>query len=365
MHNANTIKSTGVFVYDLVAAWSFPQREPENTLVKYFLREFPHPLLILKKIEGHREKLSKSNGHGLRIMFREHFIRALNIDEKLRTFVQGIRLFRNRGITLGGAYKDEFKWYLLSFPFLLALIEELIKRASQKKWGDVTQPVAIIFYLLWEKRSEIEANISDIQKILGIDAAKIVYDALQKGIKRIENMKTFKGKSAIDKEIIGEIYYDEFKGHFDEKLGNSSTEEILNTMWEDDMDLEYLPNKTSQAAYKKLIQYELLVSSDAQSFKEAGYVEFMEKDAFVRQLGAAIVEYVNSLSAQASKQKLLGRFLHEKIGSGEIFHYIIETQGGKFRLDTQGISENSKVSLRSVERFFRDFTNCYGDTFQL
>ena len=53
----------------------------------------------------------------------------------------------------------------------------------------------------------------------------------------------------------------------------------------------------------------------------------------LKELGSMFVKYVDSRSTQASSQKRVGEFLHEKSKSVKLFDYIIEAEVGGIKFD--------------------------------
>lgn len=89
--------------------------------------------------------------------------------------------------------------------------------------------------------------------------------------------------------------------------------------------------------------------------KKERTVEFIKKKDAKKEVDIIITEYLTTLSPQAKSQRGLGKFLREKLNSGEIDEYLKRTESG-FRIDTTRIQQESGKPLRTVERFLEGLT---------
>jgi hypothetical protein len=107
----HTIKSSGDFTYDLIAALNFPQWLSENSLVKFFVRDFPRPNLVIQTIDKHKRNLSQFRTQGLKSMLNKRLLRSKAIQGKIQYFIKSVILCINKELFLveSSTDKDEGK----------------------------------------------------------------------------------------------------------------------------------------------------------------------------------------------------------------------------------------------------------------
>jgi len=259
----NNSKSTGSFTYDLVVALALGKVKSGNPEVEYFLNRLPDPDEIIKyQIEKYKDRYSKLSSKEIKLIFKKYLIYSFKIDcqlfESVRSYKEILEV-GNHSLLLKEVSKrtKEIHWYLFVFPKLFMCINKLIKIASShpQPYIKVTQPISIIYYLMWCDDSQVKQSFSNIKDILNLDVQEQVMVAVENDKDVIKKKFPENKYPDLDeaKKIKIEDYYDEeIKKIFDKQFINYSTPEIVDEMWNKNNDINYLPKRIRQIAVKKL-----------------------------------------------------------------------------------------------------------------
>jgi len=261
--------NTGSFSYDLNVSLIFGNAKSDNRDVAYFLNEFPIPYDLTKSQIGEdKESFSKLKCSDIRNIYKNSLIQSFSLDPALSELIKTVKRINDnnkysseykRFLTLKELSKrtKEMHWLTYIFPKLVVCVF-ILKEISfhhPLKNMQMTQPMTIMFYLMFNIDPKVAESFSRIKNKLGLNIEEEVYKAVQNDIEIVKRSfpeKDYPELGDASKIEIDTFYDEEIVKIYDKEFAGSSIQEIVDNMWESNEGIDYLLNRVRKTTIKKL-----------------------------------------------------------------------------------------------------------------